>query len=64
MFPKRTKLYLHGNKDSNWEKGTELGLSEQAIREKFAYALMEVEFDVEVSEDGEIKIIAVDGKTL
>lgn len=62
-FPKRTKMYLHGDKDGNRERGEELGLSEDACK-KFAYALYEVEFDVEVEEDGGCRILAVDGKAL
>jgi hypothetical protein len=62
-FPLQTKMYLHGDKDSNRETGEELGLSEEALR-KFSYALYEVEFDVEVLEDGTVSILAVDGKAL
>lgn len=63
-WPKRTKFFLHGNADSNWDAGKKLGLSEEAIRTKFRYALYEVEFDVEVDEDGTCRIVAVDGKAL
>lgn len=65
MSNKVIKMYLHGSKDSNWETGEEIGLSEDAIKENFAYALYEVEFDVEVDmETGETKIMTVDGKPL
>jgi hypothetical protein len=55
------KMYLHGDKDSNYEKAEELGLSEKAI-ENFAYFGYEVEFDVELDTDtGDTKILTVDG---
>ena len=57
-------MYLQGSKESNYEVGAELGLSERALK-KFLYALYEVEFDVEVNTDtGETTIIAVDGRGL
>ncbi len=60
-WPKTVKMYLHGDKDSNWQIGEDIGLSEEAIRENFKYALYEVELDVEVHKDGNIKVIAFDG---
>lgn len=63
-FPKRIKLYAHRDKESNWSKGEQIGLSEEAIQENFVYALYEVEFDVEVQENGETRIIAVGGKAI
>lgn len=60
----KTKMYLHGNKESNYDKGEELGLTGEALS-NFCYALYEVEFEVEVDEaTGDTKIISVDGKTL
>lgn len=60
----KTKMYLHNTKESNYQQGEELGLSEKAM-ENFKYALYEVEFVVEINEDsGEVEIIAVDGKKL
>jgi len=58
------KMYLHSNKESNYDKGEEAGLSEKAL-ENFIYALYEVEFDVEVdTKTGYARIIAVDGHNL
>jgi len=55
-------MYLHSSKDSNNELGEKLGLSEKAM-EVFKYALYEVEFDVEIDEEnGEVTILAVNGK--
>jgi hypothetical protein len=62
-FPKRTKLYLHSDKDNNYGKPELFGLSDEASR-CFAYALCEVIFDVEVDEDGTCRILAVDGREL
>lgn len=60
----RTKMYLHGEKESNYELGEKLGLSEEAIK-NFAYALYEVEFEVEVdTKTGDYTIIAVNGRKL
>jgi hypothetical protein len=58
------KLYLHGDKENNWEQAEDLGLSEEASKE-FSYALYEVAFDVEVdTKTGKYDIIAVDGRKL
>lgn len=60
----KTKLYLHSNKDSNYEKGEELGLTGEALKQ-FAYALSEVEFEVGIDpETGVATILSVDGKAL
>lgn len=62
--PIRAKLYSHSSKDSNADKGDELGLSDKAM-EKFCYALYEVEFDVEINrETGKVMITAVNGMEL
>lgn len=55
---KNIKMYLHSNKESNYETGKELGLSDEAM-DKFRYALYEVELEVEVDmETGISKIIS------
>ena len=60
----RTSIYLHNSKDSNWEKGTELGLSGDALK-RFVYACLEVELEVEVDpQTGGAEIISVDGREL
>lgn len=60
----KTKMYLHSNKDSNYELGESLGLEGEALR-KFAYALSEVAFEVAVDPGtGDTTIITVDGKPL
>lgn len=59
------KYYLHGDKDTNWELGERIGLTEEAIRNHFRGACYEVEVDLEVDMlTGESKIIAVDGRKL
>lgn len=59
-----TKMFLHGSKDDNYERGRGLGLEGSALDE-FAYALYEVEFGVEVdTETGRSRILSVDGRPL
>jgi len=63
---KRTKMYLHSNKDDNWEKAQALGLEGEAVRH-FRYALNEVEFELDVDmTTGEIEVLSADvgGKVL
>ena len=58
------KMYLHGDKETSYSVAEEAGLSEEACKE-FAYALYEVEFDVEIdTKTGKNRIIAVDGQKL
>jgi hypothetical protein len=56
--------YLHNDKDMNFEKAEELGLSEQAL-DKFIYSLYEVEFNMEVdTKTGESWIVGVNNVKL
>ena len=58
------KLYLHSDKESNFDKAEELGLPEKATSE-FKYALYEVEFEVDIDEEtGKCEILKVDGRDL
>ena len=60
----KTILWLHASKDSNYERGEELGLSEEAIA-LFRHACTEVKVEVEVEEEtGVAEIIAVNDHTL
>jgi hypothetical protein len=55
-------MYLHGDKESNYEEGIKIGLSPKVL-EKFSYALYEVKLGVEVdTETGETTIVSVDGQ--
>lgn len=55
----KTKMYLHGDKESAWEKGKKLKLKGEALK-NFMYALYEVEFLLEVdTKTGEYKILKV-----
>jgi hypothetical protein len=56
----KTTIYVHGDEESNWEKGEQLGLSEDAIKENFKYALYEVGFVLDVNEDGTYKILSLE----
>ena len=64
MSKKIIKMYLHGSKENNYDQGEEIGLTGDAL-DNFAYALYEVEFDVEVDmKTGEQRILKVDGVKL
>lgn len=55
----KTKMYLHGDKESARETGKELKLKGEALK-NFLYALYEVEFLLEVdTKTGEYKILKV-----
>ncbi len=56
-FPLKTTIYLHSNKESMYDKGYELGLSEKAIEMNFRGCLYELAVDIEVYEDGKYKIL-------
>jgi len=59
---KTVKMYLHGDQESNYTQGEEIGLKGEELK-MFSYALYEVAFDVEVDmATGEVKILKVDGK--
>ena len=51
VWPKTIKLYVHSDKDSNYELADELGLDEDAL-ENFMYAGYEVKLTIEVYADG------------
>jgi hypothetical protein len=51
-WPRTTTIYLHSDKESNWELGEELGLSNDAISDEFRSCCYEIEIEVEVHEDG------------
>ena len=59
-FPKKTSVYLHSNKEAMWDKGQELGLSEEAISDNFRSCCYEVKVNIEVNEDGTYKILSVE----
>lgn len=45
---KITKMYLHADRDSNYEKGRELGITDPEALRKFSFWGYEVEVEVEV----------------
>lgn len=51
-WPVTTRVYIHGDEDSNWEVGKEIGLSEQAILDTFRGVAYEVELTIVVQQDG------------
>jgi len=51
------EMYLHSDKESNYEKGEELGLTGEALK-NFAYALYEVKITLKVdTETGKYEIL-------
>jgi len=55
----KTKVYVHGTKESMYDKGVELGLTGEAL-DNFKYTGYEVELEIEVNkETGDSTIIAV-----
>ena len=61
-WPKRLTLYAHCSKETNWEKGEQLGLTGEALS-FFAY-FEKIALEVEVAEDGMVTIVACDGRKL
>jgi hypothetical protein len=59
----RTKIYLHGNKESNYSEGEKLGLTGEALR-MFTFACYEVAIEIEVNPDGTYEMLTVDGRKL
>ena len=58
---KRTKLYAHVDKESNYDTGKKLGMDEAALR-TFSYWGDEIEFEADVNiETGEVTLIMIDG---
>lgn len=54
-------VFMHGNKEAMWEKGEELGLSEDALQ-MFKYACLEVRITLRVErETGKARIVKVNG---
>jgi hypothetical protein len=51
VWPKKYKLYLHADKESNWGHAEKLGLEGDQAR-NFAYTCYEVEVNLEVHQDG------------
>jgi hypothetical protein len=62
-WPKITVFYLHSDKETNYEKAKELGLSPEATKQ-FAYACYEVGIMVEVNEDGSCQAMGIEGRLL
>ena len=59
-WPRRKKMYLHGNKENNSYKWEEEWKFRGDVPDNFVYALYEVAFTVDVYKDGIIEIIKVE----
>jgi len=55
-WPKKIVVYLHQDKDSNWEYGSKLKLSEKSMQ-VFKYALMETPVLLSVNKDGTYEVL-------
>jgi hypothetical protein len=53
IWPKRTTIYLHRDKESNYDLANDLGLSEDATS-RMRYLGYEVEVTIDVYEDGRV----------
>lgn len=64
MNRKLTKIYVHGSKESMYDKGVELGLTGDALH-YFTFTGNEIELEILVDTvTGESTIVAVDGKAV
>lgn len=58
-------IYLHRDKDSNWDKGQELGIPDEFIRDRFAYTGYELGITCEIdTESGACYAVALEGVML
>lgn len=62
-WPKRIKLYVHGDKESAWDAVEKAGLTGVAAR-LASFMSTEHAMEYEVAEDGASKLVAVDGRNL
>ncbi len=64
-FPKKVKIYVHGEKEAMYDVAAKWGLDDdEGFMSNFAYANSEVEILLRVEEDGTATIIGVDGYIL
>ena len=61
-WPKQVTLYASCDKNHQWDMGEQLGLTGEALRLFIHFA--EIALNVEVSEDGRVRVLACDGKTV
>ena len=64
QWPKRVILYAHGSDEGLWDLGIKLGLAEGDPQGLFRHALDEFKLTMDVKEDGNTRLIAVDGKAV
>jgi hypothetical protein len=59
------KLYVHGDDESEYHRGQQLGIKDGEALDRFSGWSYEIEFDAEVNIDtGEVKLLKCDGKWL
>lgn len=59
-WPRRLMLYARCSKETNWEKGTTVGLTGEALN-LFVH-FEEVALEAEVAEDGIVTVLACNGR--
>lgn len=57
-WPKNAMIYLHSDKDSNYEIADKIGLSNKAS-DNFRYCCSEIAIKLEINEDGTYKILGL-----
>lgn len=63
VWPIKAKFLSHSGKEDNYYLGQELGLKGTTL-DNFRYTGYEVEFDIEISEDGSVVATHVNGVAL
>jgi len=62
-YPIRTTLSFDRSKDQNWDEAISIGLNDDAIK-VFIYEVLDLTVGVEISEDGNVTILSIDGVDL
>lgn len=58
----KKKVYFHRDKENNWELITQAEELNFKGTKELSYLGYEIEFEVEIFEDGSNKVLAIDGK--
>lgn len=63
QWPKKAVMYLHSDRESNYELGAALGLDNEA-QDLFQGTGYEVQFDLIVNKDGSATLVGINGTEL
>jgi hypothetical protein len=58
----KKKIYFHRDKEDNWELVTQAEELNFKGTKELSYLGYEIEFEVEIFEDGSNRVLAIDGK--